>query len=57
VKEKNRIGVRVICIAPPDAHRAFTTKETAITEMLVDDLMVQGMPSDKISVTLTQWAT
>ena len=56
LEEGNRIGVRVICIAPPDAQRAFTPKETDITKMLVDDLTIQGLPSDEISVTLVQWA-
>jgi hypothetical protein len=56
VEETERIGIRVICTAAKEARRDLTPSQVDVHRLMVDDLVVETLPSGDVEAILIQWS-
>lgn len=57
VEETERIGIRVICTAAKEARSALDSSQVDVHRLMVDDLVVETLPSGDVEAILIQWST
>jgi hypothetical protein len=57
LEETDRIGIRVICTAAKEAKSALTSSQVDVHRLMVDDLIVEILPSGDVEAILIQWST
>ena len=55
LSEDDHTGVRVVCTAVGGASGSLTAETFADTKWLVDELIVEELPSDELEVTVIKW--
>jgi hypothetical protein len=56
VEETERIGIRVICTTAKEARSALTPSQVDVHKLMVDDLVVETLPSGDVEAILIQWS-
>lgn len=56
VEETERIGIRVVCTAAKEARGALTSSQVDVHKLMVDDLIVETLPSGDVEAILIQWS-
>lgn len=57
VEETERIGIRVICTAGKEARSGLTSSQVDVHRMMIDDLIIETLPSGDVEAILIQWST
>jgi hypothetical protein len=57
LEETDRIGIRVICTAAKEARSALTSSQVDVHRLMIDDLIVETLPSGDVEAILIQWST
>jgi hypothetical protein len=57
LEETERIGIRVICTAAKEARSALNSSQVDVHRLMVDDLIVETLPSGDVEAILIQWTT
>jgi hypothetical protein len=55
--EGERAGVRVVCTLANHAKTDFVSEAFSDTRWMVDDLIIETLPSNELEITLIKWAT
>jgi hypothetical protein len=57
VEETERIGIRVVCTTERGARSALDSSQVDVHKLMVDDLIVETLPSGDVEAILIQWST
>jgi hypothetical protein len=57
VEETERIGIRVVCTTVHEARSALDSSQVDVHRLMVDDLIVETLPSGDVEAILIQWST
>jgi hypothetical protein len=57
VEEIERVGIRVVCTTEREARSALDSAQVDVHRLMVDDLVVEVLPSGDVEAILIQWST
>ncbi|MBN1812833.1 MAG: hypothetical protein JXA14_13440 [Anaerolineae bacterium] len=56
IEETERVGIRVICTTAKEARSALDSSQVDVHRLMVDDLIVETLPSGDVEAILIQWS-
>jgi hypothetical protein len=56
VEESDRVGIRVVCATAKEARSALDSAQVDVHRLMVDDLVVETLPSGDVEAVLIQWS-
>lgn len=57
VEEIERVGIRVVCTTAHEARSTLDSAQIDVHRLMVDDLIVETLPSGGVEAILIQWST